>query len=629
MQSVAAASAGSASVNASSSSSLFGDNSTNSIATYTTPSITTTTNNTDQITQQLLGNTNQQQPNLQNYLPDPIYLLWSTKSNALNDTLEALLSNSTQLLYSLLQGAVVEAEEISNNSTTFHHHQHYHYLPNGTSSVAAALLLSTEAAEVTAAANTLQVVALEADGSYRNSSLLEGERQRELEELLGPSRDSTPTVVLMTVVYALILLIGVSGNLLTCLVIAKQRYMHTATNFYLFSLAVSDFLFLILGIPNEIVLLWQRYPYIFNEAFCILRGFVSELCTNCSILIIVGFTIERYVAICHPLLSHTTLKLSRVVKVIALTWIIATLSAIPIAWQFGLKLAYDSEGEPYPHSEHCTIKRELYPYLFEIATMVFFVVPIILISVLYILIGLKLRASSRSSTGVRRPSSKRVNETASTKKSKSKGSKSSSSVLKSGGGGQYSSSDGKNNNYSSSGSGNGSRPLSMSIRRQNNSRRAVIKMLVAVVIAFFFCYSPFHAQRVMAAVFGRLDPNVQVTKQVEQLFNFFTHISGITYYLSACLNPVLYQVFSKKFQLALKETLPCCRKWARRGEHDEMNASTVLPANTGSGSGGGGGRPIVGYGHHHQHLHTPTGMGAGGGRRPIPPASASATNQSS
>lgn len=62
----------------------------------------------------------------------------------------------------------------------------------------------------------------------------------------------------MTVVYALILIIGVSGNALTCLVIAKQRYMHTATNFYLFSLAVSDFLFLILGIPNEIVLLWQR-----------------------------------------------------------------------------------------------------------------------------------------------------------------------------------------------------------------------------------------------------------------------------------------------------------------------------------------------------------------------------------
>lgn len=98
-------------------------------------------------------------------------------------------------------------------------------------------------------------------------------------------------------------------------------------------------------------------------------------------------------------------------------------------------------------------------------------------SVLYILIGLKLRASSRSSTGVRRPSSKRVNETASSKKSKSKGSKSSSSVLKNAAGGQYSSSDGKNNNYSSSGSGNGSRPLSMSIRRQNNSRRAVIKML--------------------------------------------------------------------------------------------------------------------------------------------------------
>lgn len=33
--------------------------------------------------------------------------------------------------------------------------------------------------------------------------------------------------------------------------------MHTATNYYLFSLAVSDLLLLVLGIPQELFSLWQ------------------------------------------------------------------------------------------------------------------------------------------------------------------------------------------------------------------------------------------------------------------------------------------------------------------------------------------------------------------------------------
>lgn len=192
----------------------------------------------------------------------PIYLLWSTTSTGFNETLQTLLLNSSQLFYSLLQGnngqlSVEEDRAASGNL-------YDQYLNNGGPP---SLLLpsgdtssSSLAAKVTS--TTLQLASgsiLQNGISGGNASLAESEaRQRELEELLGQVRDSLPTVVLMTVVYALILIIGVSGNALTCLVIAKQRYMHTATNFYLFSLAVSDFLFLILGIPNEIVLLWQR-----------------------------------------------------------------------------------------------------------------------------------------------------------------------------------------------------------------------------------------------------------------------------------------------------------------------------------------------------------------------------------
>ena len=53
--------------------------------------------------------------------------------------------------------------------------------------------------------------------------------------------------VILTSIYATILLTGVVGNVSTCVVIATNRAMHSPTNFYLLSLAVSDVLTLCLG----------------------------------------------------------------------------------------------------------------------------------------------------------------------------------------------------------------------------------------------------------------------------------------------------------------------------------------------------------------------------------------------
>nr|XP_046913083.1 pyrokinin-1 receptor-like [Dermatophagoides farinae] len=471
----------------------------------------------------------------------------------------------------------------------------------------------------------------------------------------------------MTIVYVAILITGVSGNLITCLVIARKRYLHTATNYYLFSLAVSDLLLLILGLPHDLVLLWQKYPYVFSEWFCVIRGLSSELSTNASILTIIAFTIERYIAICHPLRSHTTLKLARVVKTIIIIWIISALCALPIAYEFGIVQVLDDEGHPFPGSDQCAVKHLLYEYIFEIATMVFFVIPICIITILYILIGLKLRASSKSvhhtvnnnyqnqtksindhNNDADDEYKNRLKDNINNKsfihgRWRSSGKCNSNSSSGGGGGGgagggvnrikfsfhtpnhnhnhhhhHHQSQNTNDKILTISGSGNlnpslgvvttsggggasslsstQSSPLhttngnnskndhqqqqqhsplpppspsspstttthalqhsmSMSVRRQNASRRAVIKMLVAVVIAFFFCYSPFHAQRVMAIVMAR---NNVKDEYFIQIFTLLTHISGITYYLSSTINPILYQIMSKKFQLALRETLPCC-----------------------------------------------------------------------
>jgi len=93
----------------------------------------------------------------------------------------------------------------------------------------------------------------------------------DLELLLGPRRQDISTAVPVTVVYALIFVTGLIGNVSTCVVIARNHYMHTTTNYCLFNLAISDLLMLLLGLPQETYTIWSAYPWIFGETFCVLR----------------------------------------------------------------------------------------------------------------------------------------------------------------------------------------------------------------------------------------------------------------------------------------------------------------------------------------------------------------------
>lgn len=64
---------------------------------------------------------------------------------------------------------------------------------------------------------------------------------------LGKQKGDTGLVVALTVVYMVVYLSGVLGNSLTFLVIYKNAYMRTVTNWYLMSLALSDLLTISVG----------------------------------------------------------------------------------------------------------------------------------------------------------------------------------------------------------------------------------------------------------------------------------------------------------------------------------------------------------------------------------------------
>ncbi|KFM74368.1 hypothetical protein X975_10254, partial [Stegodyphus mimosarum] len=47
----------------------------------------------------------------------------------------------------------------------------------------------------------------------------------------------------------------------------------------------------------------------------------------------------------------------------------------------------------------------------------------------------------------------------------------------------------------------------------------------------------------------------QQTPTAVMIYTILTYISGVTYYVSATINPILYSIMSNKFRQAFKDTL--------------------------------------------------------------------------
>ena len=86
---------------------------------------------------------------------------------------------------------------------------------------------------------------------------------------------------------------------------------------------------------------------------------------------------ERYLAICHPLYSHTMSGFKRAVRIIILVWAISMISAIPYA--LFTKLNYVDRplgsGNNLPESAFCALlDNNIYPHVsldtYQIGTLV-------------------------------------------------------------------------------------------------------------------------------------------------------------------------------------------------------------------------------------------------------------------
>ncbi|KAL1509281.1 hypothetical protein ABEB36_004043 [Hypothenemus hampei] len=256
-----------------------------------------------------------------------------------------------------------------------------------------------------------------------------------------------------------------------------------------------------------------------RNLFIELSSFACFKASYVSVLTVVAFSTERYIAICYPLYLRAISGLQRAIWIIAGLWIVSLLCALPFAVHTTISYVF------YPYNSTDIVKEsamcsmvtqpENFP-LTELSSIIFFILPMVIIAVLYTNMGITIARASKNKF-----------------ESKVKG-----SIHR------------KN--------------------KKNQSNKNIIRMLSLVVLGFFVCWAPFHAQRLMTIYF-------RDNELIEEVNYWMFFITGLCYYFSSTLNPILYNIMSEKMRNAFKEIF--CgikpKKNSKRGTFRETSNTYV------------------------------------------------------
>ncbi|KAJ0070734.1 hypothetical protein NL108_018585 [Boleophthalmus pectinirostris] len=124
-------------------------------------------------------------------------------------------------------------------------------------------------------------------------------------------------------------------NLLVIIAITHFRQLHTSTNLLLLSLAVSDFFVGLVVIPTDGIK-W-KICWTLGDLMCLMYSILSLTIFVSSIGNIILISVDRYVAICQPLLYQSKMTGKVVTISICVCWLYA----------FGYTVLFLSEGFMY------------------------------------------------------------------------------------------------------------------------------------------------------------------------------------------------------------------------------------------------------------------------------------------
>ncbi|XP_005988145.1 somatostatin receptor type 2-like [Latimeria chalumnae] len=196
--------------------------------------------------------------------------------------------------------------------------------------------------------------------------------------------------VFIPILYCLVCVLGLAGNSVVISTILHQNKMRTVANIYIFNLAVADGLFM-LGLPF-LALQIALHRWIFGNFMCRLVMILDGINQFTSVSCLTIMSIDRYIAVVHPISSSKWRTPNLAKKISVLLWVFSFIPVLPMAIYSGVD-----------HSlEVCTLlwpePYDTWSTAFIVYTFVLgFALPFIVVSSCYLLLIVRLKTLERRS----------------------------------------------------------------------------------------------------------------------------------------------------------------------------------------------------------------------------------------
>lgn len=139
-----------------------------------------------------------------------------------------------------------------------------------------------------------------------------------------------------------IIFIAVAGNLMTLFVITRYPPLRDVTGMFLANLAVADLLQAVIGMPLIATSAFRK-EWVFGNVLCVISGMTNSLFCITSVLTLTAVSIDRYLAIVHPLHYQNWLTVNRAKMALVYLWTQASFAALlPVfGWSRYVYLPYE------------------------------------------------------------------------------------------------------------------------------------------------------------------------------------------------------------------------------------------------------------------------------------------------
>ncbi|EDO40231.1 predicted protein, partial [Nematostella vectensis] len=140
-------------------------------------------------------------------------------------------------------------------------------------------------------------------------------------------RDSDGLRIFKLLCYAIVFLVGATGNSMVVWLVAKRR-LRARYNYFLANLAIADLAVVTINLPFRLAYQENRYQWPFGYALCKFIPPLTYTFTTASSAFLLAVSLERYRAVVHPLRGKVTTKQLKL-TVLAI-WVLSFLVTFPL-----------------------------------------------------------------------------------------------------------------------------------------------------------------------------------------------------------------------------------------------------------------------------------------------------------